>query len=92
MAVAERESNKRLSAESGIGWASLYDRLKMPTTDEGLRRQIEAMMLENPGCGSPRVATALGMIEKRAAPVMRKSGLKLVRRPKPPRKPDDIGR
>lgn len=64
----------------------------MPEKDEELRRRIETKMTEHPGYGSPRIAIALGINEKRAARVMRKFGLKPARRSKTPRKPDDIGR
>ena len=46
----------------------------------------------NPGYGSPRVAIALKINEKRAARVMRKFGLKPARRSKTPRKLEDEGR
>ncbi len=92
MAVAEPGSKRRLAEELGVSRASLYYRPKMPTKDENLRRRIEAVMLENPGYGSPRVAIALGINKKRAARVMKKFGLKPARRAKTPRKPDDIGR
>ena len=92
MAVAELGSKKRLAEELGVSRASLYYRPKMPAKDDELRRRVEAVMLENPGYGSPRVAIALGINEKRAARVMRKFGLKPARRSKTPRKPDDIGR
>lgn len=49
-------------------------------------------MLDNPGYGSPRVAIALGIDDKRVARVMRKFGLKPARRSKTPRKRDDEGR
>jgi len=48
-------------------------------------------MEQNPGYGSPRVAIALKINEKRAARVMRKFGLKPARRSKTPRKPEDQG-
>ena len=64
----------------------------MPDKDDALRRQIEAVMLENPGYGSPRVAIALGIDDKRVARVMRKFGLRPARRSKTPRKPNDEGR
>lgn len=64
----------------------------MPAKDDELRRRIEAVMLENPGYGSPRVAIALGINEKRAARVMSKFGLKPSRRSKTPHKPGDSGR
>lgn len=92
MAVAEPGSKKRLAEELGVSRASLYYRPRMPAKDEELRHRVEAVMLENPGYGSPRVAIALGINEKRAARVMRKFGLKPARRSKTPRKPEDIGR
>jgi transposase InsO family protein len=63
----------------------------MPEKDEELRRQIEAVMKENPGYGSPRVALALGINKKRIERVMRKFGLKPTRRSATPRKPGDEG-
>lgn len=63
----------------------------MPEKDEALRREIEAVMEDNPGYGSPRVALALGINEKRAYRVMRKFGLKPARRSKRPRKKGDEG-
>ncbi len=49
-------------------------------------------MLKNPGYGSPRVAIALKINEKRAARVMKKFGLRPARRSKTPYKPADQGR
>jgi putative transposase len=90
--VAEPGSKTQLAKELGVSRASLYYHPKMPAKDDELRRRIEAVMLENPGYGSPRVAIALGINEKRAARVMRKFGLKPSRRSKTPRKPGDMGR
>lgn len=92
MAAAEPGSKTQLAAELGVSRASLYYRPKMPSKDEALRREIEALMLNHPGYGSPRVAIALNINEKRAARVMKKFGLKPVRRSKTPRKPEDQGR
>jgi len=92
VSVAEKQTKSRLAAELGVSRASLYYRRKMPDKDEALRRQIEAIMAENPGYGSPRVAIALGINEKRAARAMRKFGLRPARRSKTPRKPLDEGR
>jgi hypothetical protein len=50
------------------------------------------VMLKNPGYGSPRVAIALKINEKRAARVMKKFGLRPARRSKNPYKPADQGR
>lgn len=81
-----------MARELGISRSSLYYRHKLPERDEALRRQIELVMEGNPGYGSPRVALALKINEKRAARVMRKFGLKPARRSKTPRKREDEGR
>lgn len=81
-----------MARELGISRASLYYRRKLPEKDEALRREIESVMERNPGYGSPRVALALSINEKRAARVMKKFGLKPARRSKTPRKPGDEGR
>ena len=92
MAAAEPGSKTRMAKELGVSRASLYYRHKMPEKDEALRREIESLMLNHPGYGSPRVAIALRINEKRAARVMRKFGLKPARRCKAPSKPEDRGR
>ena len=92
MGVAEKGSKSRLAQELGVSRSSLYYKRKMPAKDGALRREIEAVMAENPGYGSPRVAIALGINEKRAARVMRKFALKPARRCLTPRKRGDEGR
>jgi len=69
----------------------LYYQHRLPEKDEALRRQIEGVMSEHPGYGSPRVAIALGINKKRAARAMKKFGLKPARRACTPSKPLDIG-
>ncbi len=81
-----------MAKELGVSRALLYYRAKLPEKDELLRRQIEEVMEKNPGYGSPRVAIALKINEKRAARVMRKFSLKPARRAsKKPYKPLDEG-
>lgn len=92
MSVAERGAKTALAKRLGVSRASLYYRHKLPGRDEQLRREIEAVMLKNPGYGSPRVAIALKINEKRAARVMNKFGLKPARRSETHRKPLDEGR
>lgn len=92
MVAAEPGSKTRLAEELGVSRASFYYRHRMPAKDEALRREIEMLMLKHPGYGSPRVAIALKINEKRAARVIRKFGLKPARRCKTPRKPEDQGR
>lgn len=90
--AVEHGNKSQLARELGVSRSSLYYKRKLPEKDERLRREIEALMQENPGYGSPRVAIALGINRKRAARVMRKYGLKPARRSKMPRKREDEGR
>ena len=92
MAAAEHGNKTQLAAELDISRSSLYYVPKMPVRDEALRREIEAVMLEHPGYGSPRVAIALKRNKKQIERVMRKFGLKPARCAKTPRKPQDEGR
>jgi len=88
----EVTNKSALARELGVSRSSLYYRPKKPDKDEALRREIERVMLKNPGYGSPRVAIALKINEKRAARVMQKYGLRPARRAKTPYKPADQGR
>lgn len=92
MSTAKRGSKTKLARELGVSRSSLYYRHKLPLKDRTLRQVIEAVMAENPGYGSPRVAMALGMNRKRISRVMRKFALKPARRSRTPRKPLDSGR
>ena len=86
-------SNKSpLARELRVSRSSLYYRPEKPDKDEALRREIERVMLKNPGYGSPRIALALKINEKRVARVMRKFGLRPAKRAKTPDKPGDRGR
>lgn len=88
----EVTNKSALTRELGVSRSSLYYRPKKPDKDEALRREIERVMLKNPGYRSPRVAIALKINEKRAARVMRKYGLRPARRAKTPYKPSEQGR
>lgn len=92
MAYTKADNKSALARALGISRASLYYHAKKPDKDEALRREIESVMLNNPGYGSPRVAIALCINEKRAARVMKKFGLRPARRGKAPHKPEDEGR
>ena len=81
-----------MARELGISRASRYYKHKLPARDEVLRLEIERVMEANPGYGSPQVALALEINEKRAARAMRKFGLKPARRSKTHRKRQDEGR
>ena len=86
------ESKAALARRLSVSRASLYYRKKIPEKDEGLRKAIEKLLPDNPGYGYRRVALELGINHKRAWRVMRKYGLKPLRRAKAPRKPGDAGR
>ncbi len=92
MAATENGNKSALARQLGVSRGSLYYRPKKPDKDEALRRDIERVMASNPGYGSPRVAIALKINEKRAARVMKKFGLRPARCSKSPRKPADEGR
>lgn len=86
------ESKAALARRLGVSRASLYYRKKVPEKDDELRKAIEKLLPDNPGYGYRRVALELGINHKRARRVMRKYGLKPLRRAKTPRKPCDAGR
>jgi putative transposase len=92
ISAVETTNKSALARELKVSRSSLYYRPKKPDNDEALRREIERVMLKNPGYGSPRVAIALKINEKRAARVMKKFGLRPARRGKTPYKPADQGR
>lgn len=92
MAGTERGTKAQLAKKLGVSRASLYYRHQLPAKDLALRQVIEAVMAENPGYGSPRVAMALKINRKRISRVMKKFSLKPARRSKTPRKPFDQGR
>lgn len=93
MAVANASSNKAQAArELGVSRSSLYYPKKLPSKDDELRRQIEALMLVHPGYGYRRVAIELGINHKRVQRVMQKYHLKPLRRAKLPRKTADFCR
>ncbi len=69
-----------LAKQLGISRASLYYVSKQMPKDWALKVRIEEVLREHPGYGSPRVATALKVNEKRAARVMRLFGIKAYRR------------
>ena len=92
MAATEERNKSALARKLEVNRSSLFYRPKKPEKDEALRREIEQVMLKNPGYGSPRVVIALNIDEKRAARVMKKFGLRPARRSKTPCKSGDQGR
>ena len=80
MICRQRVNKAALARQLGISRASLYYVSKQLPKDWALKTRIEALLAEQPSYGSPRVAEALGVNEKRAARVMRLFGLKAYRR------------
>lgn len=76
----------------GISRSSLYYRYKKPLIDEEVRRQIEAVLADNPAYGHRRIALALKLNKKRILRVMKKYQIKPYRRRRKPRKTDDEGK
>lgn len=69
-----------LAGRLGISRASLYYVSKQFPKDWALKNRIEEVLTAHPDYGSPRVAMALRVNEKRAARVMRRFGVKAYRR------------
>lgn len=69
-----------LAARLGISRSGLYYVSKQFPKDWMLKAEIEKVLEEHPSYGSPRVAQALRVNEKRAARVMRRFGMKAYRR------------
>jgi transposase InsO family protein len=85
-AVTKTELAKKL----GIARSSLYYQHKRPVIDEEVKKQIEAVLTDNPAYGHKRIALALKLNKKRILRVMKKFGLKpYKRRVKKPRKKED---
>lgn len=82
-----------LAKKLGIARSSLYYRHKRPAVDEEVKKQIEAVLTDNPAYGHKRIALALKLNKKRILRVMKKFGLKpYKRRVKKPRKKEDEGK
>jgi putative transposase len=69
-----------LARRLGVSRASLYYVSKRMPKDWELKTRIEAVLVEHPGYGYPRVAIALRVNKKRAARVMKLFGMKAYRR------------
>jgi putative transposase len=79
--IRKQKFTKALLAKKlGISRASLYYVSKQMPKDWALKKDIEKVLKEHPGYGSPRIALSLGINEKRAARVMRLYGIKAFRR------------
>ena len=66
-------TKKELAARLGISRSSLYYQRKRPKIDEEVKRQIEAVLADNPSYGHKRIALALKLNKKRILRVMKKN-------------------
>jgi transposase InsO family protein len=78
-----------LAKKLGISRSSLYYKHKRPAIDEEIKRQIEAVMIDNPAYGHKRIALALKLNKKRILRVMKKFDIKPYRKRRTPRKRGD---
>jgi len=85
------KSKKELAAELGISRASLYYQPKLPSKDLHLKAAIERVMAEHKAYGHRRIAIELSVNKKRVSRVMKLFGLKVKRRRRKPKKPQDMG-
>jgi len=94
--ISERNkavTKTELARKLGIARSSLYYRHKRPAIDEEVKKQIEAVLADNPAYGHKRIALALKLNKKRILRVMKKFGLKpYKRRVKKPGKKGDQGK
>lgn len=76
-----RSSNKTVCAQAlGINRKNIYRQLLMPTKDQALKQQIEAVHRQHPAYGHRRIALHLGINHKRAQRVMTQFNLRPPRR------------
>lgn len=90
---AKKITKTEVAKKLGISRQSLYYRKKRPELDKELKRQIEAVLGDNPAYGHRRIALELKLNRKRILRVMRKFNLKPYRRVlRKLRKKEDEGR
>lgn len=88
--LAPSESKTELAKRLGISRSALYYQLKLPARDLQLKAEIEKVMLAHRAYGHRRLAIELGINKKRVKRVMRLFDLKVQRKRKKPRKPQDL--
>lgn len=90
-ALAPPDSKTELAKQLGVSRSALYYRLKLPTKDLALKAEIEKVMSDHKAYGHKRIADHLAINKKRILRVMKLFGLKVKRKRKKPRKPNDSG-
>ncbi len=90
-ALAPPQSKTALAERLGIARSALYYAPQLPGKDLALKAQIEQVMSDHRAYGHRRLALQLGVNKKRVRRVMRLYGLKVKRKRKVPKKPEDLG-
>lgn len=87
--ITKTELAKRL----GVSRASLYYKRKREVLDEEVKKQIEAVIVDNPSYGHKRIAIELQLNKKRIRRIMKRYQIKPTKRTrKKPNKVDDVGK
>ena len=74
--LTKKITKTALAKKLGISRQSLYYQKKRPSLDEEVKRQIEAVLSDNPAYGHKRIALELKLNKKRILRVMKKFGIK----------------
>lgn len=84
-------TKKALAQKLGVSRSALYYQRKRQLIDEEVKMQIESVMTDHPRYGHKRIALKLKLNKKRIRRVMKKFGLKPIRRraAKPRKKADE---
>lgn len=91
--LTKKITKTALAKKLGISRQSLYYQKKRPLLDEEVKRQIEAVLSDNPAYGHKRIALELKLNKKRILRVMKKFGIKPYRKhARAPRKKEDEGK
>jgi transposase InsO family protein len=88
--AAKLQNKSELAREMGVSRRSLYYQQKMPDKDLAIAAKIKEVMEKHPSYGYRRIAIALRINHKRALRVMQIFELKVKRKSKIYKKPNDI--
>ena len=88
---APPDSKTELAKQLGVSRSALYYQPRLPAKDLRLKAAIEKVMSVHSAYGQRRIAIELKVNKKRIKRVMILFGLKVRRRRKKPRKPNDLG-
>lgn len=85
----KKDNKTKLAQKLGVSRGMLYYVHKKPITDDHLKEMIVAVLKKHKAYGHKRIALDLGKNKKQILRIMRKFGIKPVRRRKIPAKPAD---